>query len=146
MGRQVIKPPDDRGGTRGPAPAPSTEDTYLERLFKLIPSETIAVYLFIEGVLLSALSGAGQQNQLVTWLWAVMAILLIGNYFYLRRLLKVTDPVQHVILALAFVVWVFTIGGPFQFLSFYEPFMGAVILGLFTFFVPIFYQGVSVSS
>lgn len=145
MGRQVIKAPDDRGARRDPTPAPGTEDTYLERVFKLIPSETIAVYLFIEGILLSALSGSEQETQLVTWLWAVLVILLIGNFFYLMRLLNVTDPVQHVILALAFIVWVFTIGGPFQYLSFYQPFMGAVILGLFTFFVPIFYTGVAVT-
>jgi hypothetical protein len=145
MGRQVIKAPKDRGGVRGPTPAPGTEDAYLERLFKLIPSETIAVYLFIEGVLLSAFSGADQQSQLTTWLWVILVILLIGNFFYLRRLQGVTDPAQHVILALALIVWVFTIGGPFQYLSFYQPFMGAVVLGLFTFFVPIFYTGVSVN-
>ena len=145
MGRQVIKAPVDRDGLRGPTPAPGTEDNYLERLFKLIPSETIAVYLFIEGVLLSAFSDAEQQSQLVTWLWVILAIMLVGNFFYLRRLQDVTDPVQHVILALAFIVWVFTIGGPFQYLSFYQPFMGAVLLGLFTFFVPIFYSGVTVN-
>jgi hypothetical protein len=145
MGRQVIKAPEDRGGVRGPTPSPGTEDAYLERLFKLIPSETIAVYLFIEGVLLSAFNDAEQQNQLVTWLWVILIILLVGNFFYLRRLQDVKDPAQHVILALALIVWIFTIGGPFQYLSFYQPFMGALVLGLFTFFVPIFYTGVSVN-
>ncbi len=145
MERQVMKPQDGLRMRGAPTAAPSTEDTYLERLFKLIPSETIAVYLFIEGVLLSSLSDSDQQTQLVAWLWGVLAILLVANFFYLRRIVNVTDPVQHVILALALIVWVFTIGGPFQYLSFYQPFMGAVVLGLFTFCVPIFYTGVAVT-
>ncbi len=139
MGRQVIKP----SGTRSVTPAPGTEDAYLERLLKLIPAETVAVYLFLQGVLQSALSE--QEGQLQAWLWGVFLVLLVGNVFYIRRFHDVTDPVQYVILSLGFIVWVLTLGGPFAFLSFYQPFMGSVILGLFTFLVPIFYTGVSVS-
>ena len=143
MGRQIL-----RAGARikGIAEtAPGTEDVYHERLLKLIPGEVVALYLFLQGVLLSALSGPGQEGQLKVWLWAVFAIILVGNIFYLKKFNKVTDFVQILILSLAFIIWIFTIGGPFRLMDFYQEFMGAVALGIFTFFVPIFYKGPSVS-
>lgn len=143
MGRQVVKMAADRGALRGAGAAEGQGDAFLERLLKLIPAETIAVYLFLQGILQSAL--ANQEAQLQVWLWVVSAVLLVGNILYVRRFHNVTDLLQYVILSLAFVVWVVTLGGPFQFLDFWQPFMGSVILGLFTFFVPVFYAGVDVS-
>ena len=141
----MIKADDSRGLVKGKPPAPGTEDAYLERLLKLIPAETIAMHLFIQGILQSALASPKQRSQLQVWLWAVFAILIVGNIFFLQRFLSVKDPIQYVILTLAFIVWVLTLGGPFEFLGFYQPFMGSVILGFFMFFVPIFYDGVTVS-
>jgi hypothetical protein len=119
-----------------------TQDGYLERVLKLIPAETVAVYLFLQGVLQSALDGSNEIGQLQAWLWGIFFVLLVGNILYIRRYLDVTDTAQYLIMTLAYVVWVFTIGGPFQYLSFYQPFIGSVVLGLFTFFVPLLYKGV----
>jgi hypothetical protein len=145
MGRQVRKMGVQRDAVRTTGAGPSTGDAYLERLLKLIPAETVAVYLFVQGVLQSGLAEPARLDQLQIWLWIVFGIFVVGNILYVRRFHDVTDPVQYLILTLAFAVWVFTLGGPFQYLGFYEPFMGSVILAIFTFFVPIVYQGVPVS-
>lgn len=136
MPRQVVSSGRRRDGTSA---APGTQDDYVQRLLKLIPAETVAMYLFLEGVTASGL--AQEPSQLATWLWAIFGILLVGNVLYIWRVLEVNDPIQYVILSLAFIVWIFTIGGPFQSLAFYQPFMGSLALGLFTFFVPIIYKG-----
>jgi hypothetical protein len=121
-------------------------DPYKERLLKLIPAETVAVYVSLQGVLLSALAAPEKAARLDAWLWTIFVSVLVLNALYLRNIQKVVDWKQHAIVATAFVVWAFTLGGPFQRLSFYEPFMGSVALLLFTFAVPIFYRGLPVES
>ena len=81
MGRQVIRPREALRGAEGS----DSGDTYLKRLFKLIPSETVAVYLFVQGVLRSSLDDPGESVQLQTWLWGVYAVLIVGNLLAPRR-------------------------------------------------------------
>ena len=107
-------------------------------VLKLIPTETVAVYLFLDGVLRGALKN---NPNISTWLWAIFGIIGVGNILYWRKS-GVTDVVQYVVLTIAYVVWIFTIGGPFAQLPWYQPFMGSVLLGLFTFIVPSIYKGV----
>ena len=138
MGRQVIYREAMRG--QSPAAAPSQE-RYDEKLLKLIPAETVAVYLSLQGVLLSSMGAPAEAQRLNAWLWVIFVVMLVLNGLYLRKVQNVTDYKQHAILATAFVVWVFTMGGPFRNLSFYEPFMGSLLLTLYTFVVPLFYRG-----
>jgi hypothetical protein len=49
----------------------------------------------------------------------------------------VSKSVQLAVSTFAFGVWVFALGGAFTSLSWYEPFLGSVMLVLFTFFVPL---------
>lgn len=139
MTRQVIR---SRDTAVRAAAAPGTQDEYLDRLLKLIPGETVAAYLFVAGVIQTALKT--QPSALGLWMWVVFGVIGIGNFFYWKRA-KVTDPTQYVLLTVAYIVWVFTIGGPFATTSWYQPFMGSVVLGLFTFLAPKFYQGVAPS-
>lgn len=111
-------------------------DVYLEKLLKLIPAESVAVYMTLDGVLRSAVEG----DQLRIWLWIVFAVVLVGNVFYLRRT-NVKAPLQYVIMELAFVVWVISLGGPFSLYEWYQPFIGSITLVLFTFVVAPFYKG-----
>lgn len=142
MGRQVVRKQEAMAAARGAGPADAVGDTYLDRLLKLIPAEVVALYLFLEGVLQSALNEPDELGQLQGWLWGVFIVLIIGNVLFLRRYQQVKDVAQTVLLSLALVIWVLTLGGPFEYLDFYRPFMGSVLLGLFTFFVPLFYTGV----
>ncbi len=114
-----------------------TQDDYIDRLMKLIPADTVALYLSLDGIVRSGLKG---DPALSTWMWALFVVVTVGNVLYWRKT-GVTDVVQYVVLTLAFVVWVFTIGGPFHDLPWYKPFMGSVLLGLFTFFAPLLYKG-----
>jgi hypothetical protein len=139
MNRQVVKPTSSRSATGGEA---GSGDAYMERLLKLIPGETVAMYLFLQGVITSGLSG--DDSQLKIWLWGIIVILAVGNILYLRKQQQVSDFTQILILTIAFFIWILSIGGPFVYFSWYQPFMGSVILGLFTFFVPLVYTGPSV--
>lgn len=116
----------------------------MDRLLKLIPGETTAVYLSLQGFITSALDG--EAGQLQTWLWIIVGVLALGNILYLRQSQAVSDPVQLTILTVAFLIWVMTIGGPFAMIPGYQPFMGSVILGLFTFFAPLVYKGKDVNA
>ena len=77
MTRQVVKPSGERGIDGGGG------DAYMERLIKLIPGETVAMYLFLQGVIQSGLSD--QEGQLKIWLWVIVGILAAGNLFYLKK-------------------------------------------------------------
>jgi hypothetical protein len=55
---------------------------------------------------------------------------------YLWRIQKVKKKAQLAVSTVAFVVWVFALGGAFEYLVWYEPFIGSVALVVFTFFAP----------
>ena len=107
------------------------ENSFLQVLLKLIPSEIIAVFVFIQGVM---------PRTLLPHL--VVALLLVGiTPLYLRFAAGVRSRAQLAISTLSLVVWVYAIGaGPFRFLKppFYEPWHGAVALAVWTLVPPIF--------
>ncbi len=142
MTRQVIKGRADQIRLESTKPQEKA-DRYLDRLLKLIPGETVALYLFLQGVLNSGLGD--DPRQYAIWLWSIVLIIALGNVLYLRRFHKITDPWQIVILTVAYFIWLFAIGGPFALFSWFKPFMGSVLLGLFTFFIPMVYTGVDVN-
>jgi hypothetical protein len=139
MSRQVVHGVTLRGATEE---VDGGGDGYKDKVLKLIPAETVALYVSLQGVLVSALSDPARAQQLQVWEWAIFLIMMALNALYLLRVQHVTDWKQHAIVAAAFIVWAFTLGGPFESLPFYEPFMGSVTLALFTFVVPMFYRGI----
>jgi len=117
----------------GSAPPP-TPDDYTDRLLKYIPAESVALYLTLQGIILS---GAGEAPNLNTWLWFILVIGLISTVLYQWRVLKIGKVVQLAVSTVAFGVWVFALGGAFASLSWYEPFIGSLTLVIFTFFAPL---------
>jgi hypothetical protein len=107
------------------------ENSFLQVLLKLIPSEVIAVFIFIQGVM---------PRVLVPHL--VIALLLVGiTPVYLYWAGGVRSRQQLVISTLSLVVWVYAMGvGPFRFVKppWYEPWHGAVALALWTLIPPMF--------
>lgn len=85
-------------------------DPYKDKLLKLIPAEIVAAFLALKGVMDAAQKVDGIE--LVQWI--VFVGLLIFTPLIYRYIYKVKDVKQHVITAFAFVVWVFTVGGPFD--------------------------------
>jgi hypothetical protein len=117
-----------------PVSAPPPADDYVDRLLKYIPAESVALYLTLQGIILS---GAGEAPNLNAWLWFIFGIGLIGTALYQWRVLKIGKVVQLAVSTAAFGVWVFALGGAFASLSWYEPFIGSLMLVIFTFFAPL---------
>ncbi len=107
------------------------ENSFLQVLLKLIPSEVIAVFIFIQGVM---------PRLLLPHL--IVAVLLVAiTPLYLARATGVRSRAQLVVSTLSLVVWIYAMGiGPFRFVRppWYEPWHGAVALAVWTLVPPMF--------
>ena len=107
------------------------ENSFLQVLLKLIPSEVIAVFIFVHGVM------PGQF-----WPHFIMAVVLIAlSPLYLSRAAGVQSRAQLVLSTLSMVVWIYAMGtGPLRFVRppYYEPWHGAVLLAVWTLVPPMF--------
>jgi hypothetical protein len=106
----------------------------VDRLLKYIPAESVALYLTLQGIILS---GTAEASNLNAWLWFILGVGLIGTAVYQWRVLKIGKVVQLALSTAAFGVWVFALGGAFASLPWYEPFIGSLALVIFTFFAPL---------
>jgi len=110
------------------------DNVYKDRLLKLIPSEVVAAYLVIDGLIPSDAPQAG----LVSLISSI--ILLVFVPFYLKRTMRVEKPFQILFTMLSFIVWVYSLGGPFSHYGLYTGYIGSVILVLWTLLIPFFYK------
>ncbi len=108
-------------------------DTYVDRLFKYIPAELVAGYIFVTGVL-KQLTDAGEIRILQ---WLLFLVFCGLTPLYLWRIQKVKKVQQHLISTLSFIVWVFALGGPFSLYGWYNPVYGQILLPVFTLVVAI---------
>jgi hypothetical protein len=109
------------------------DGSFLQALLKLIPSEVVAVYLFVLGIL---------PDRLVPHL--VVAGLLVGlTPLYLRFAMGVRSAGQLAVSTVSMLIWVFALQqGPVRFLPGYEPWYGSVALAIWTLVPPMFlYRG-----
>jgi hypothetical protein len=130
MAREVISRDDLSKESVGAEPA----DEYKERLLKYIPAEVVALYVALLGIIQGASEGFPKNEAL----WGITLLLLVGTPLFLSRVSGVKKRQQLIISTLAFGVWVFALGGPGA-----EPFpfqetYGAILLPVYTFFIPIF--------
>jgi hypothetical protein len=112
---------------------PATKDGYFDRLFKYIPAELVAAYIFVLGVV-KQLTDAGEIR---IFQWLIFVIFCILTPLYLWRVQKVMKIQQHIISLLSFIVWVFALGGPFALYSWYNPVYSSILLPVFTLVVAI---------
>jgi len=141
MAREVLTTRDiqsfnqSEAGSRIPAGTtyPVTKDGYFDRLFKYIPAELVAGYIFVLGVV-EQLTDAGEIK---VFQWLLFVIFCILTPLYLWRLQKVMKIQQHIISLLSFVVWAFALGGPFALCGWYNPVYGSILLPVFTLLVAI---------
>ena len=78
-----------------------TDQDYKSKLLKLIPSEIIAAYILIGGIIPAEYKYWGS---LIT---AVIMLILIP--FYLKRLYDVKRLGQIIYIMIAFVIWIYTL-------------------------------------
>jgi hypothetical protein len=112
-------------------------DGYIDRLVKYIPSEIIALYLGVANVV----PVTDPSYHLALWIvfGAATVCTPIYMYFVTQAADEPTLWSQIVISSIAFPIWVFAIGGPFRFLSWYEGkhWVAAVVLTFATFLAGI---------
>ena len=106
------------------------ENSFLQVLLKLIPSEVIAVFIFVQGVMPGEL-----------WPHLVMAVVLVGlTPLYLSFAAGVKSRAQLILSTCSMVVWIYAMGtGPLRFVRapFYEPWHGAALLAVWTLVPPM---------
>ena len=107
------------------------DNHFLTALLKLIPSEVVAVYLFVLGIL---------PQQPVPHL-VVAGLLVALTPLYLRFAMGVRSAVQLVVSCISMLIWIYALGqGPVRFLQapWYEPWYGSVALAIWTLVPPMF--------
>ncbi len=111
------------------------DNRFLTALLKLIPSEVVAVYLFVLGVL---------PPRLVPHL-VVAGLLVALTPLYLRFAMGVRSAAQLVVSSISMLIWIYALQqGPVRFLAppWYEPWYGSVALAIWTLVPPMFlYRG-----
>lgn len=140
MAREIVTPKDlgksrttitSRDTGDATTPGRRTEDSFTDRLLKYIPAEVVATYALVEGII----HQYATEDTLHSVYWIVFFVFWAFTPLYLWRVQHVSKALQLVISFLAFFVWVFALGEPFTFLSWYEPIYAAVLLPVFTFAV-----------
>ncbi len=102
---------------------------YLINLVKLIPAEILALYTISMSFTPATLVGA---------LFVAIPLMIITP-LYLVFAMGVKSPAQVIVSTVAFAAWLFALGGPFIYFSWYQPWMAGTILTLFTIIPPILF-------
>lgn len=135
--------PQNPARAQSEPPPPTREgpdSSYFERLLKFIPGELVAAYLALDGIL--------REAALATPVWAYW--IAFGALLVLTPLYVIYRPIHseftnhsfrfHAVAAtVAFVVWVFALGGPFLITwpEFYRPVYGSLLLIITTLALPV---------
>ncbi len=129
----------DRGATLVATNAQENFRSYLDKLMKMIPGEVVGLYLVGSGFI-------NKDERLTILVWSVLCLFGV----VLTKAYGTADPVNakppdwtHVLISsIAFVIWVYTMGGPFASYNIASPRIGSLLVLAWTFFVPFFYKGV----
>jgi hypothetical protein len=104
---------------------------FRSKLLKLIPSEIVAAYMVLQGIIPE---DSGKWGLII-----VSLVLLIITPFYLSKFEKVKKASQIAFSTASFVIWVYTLGGPFVFWGVYKPWIASIVLVLWTLIIPLFF-------
>ena len=111
---------------------------YLDRLLKLIPAEVLGLYAVGNGFIAA-------ENWPLLAVWAGFCLLatgLVKAYGTADRPRALAPDSIHVALSMfAFVLWVYSGGGPFVAIGWYNRAAGSLLILGFTFAVPYLYRG-----
>jgi hypothetical protein len=108
-------------------------DDYLGRLAKYIPTEIVGLYLATSAAIPRGPHGE-PRSQIALWIIFALSFALVPVYFVFattRDKKKALWP-QVVLASIAFPVWVFAIGGPFEHLGWYQGWIATVTLAFTT--------------
>jgi len=108
------------------ARAINDQDSYRERLLKVIPSEVLGVYMAANGAVVS-------MSPSPVWLqWVIFGLALAATPLWLIFFQSVRSVIQNILAGIGFVIWVMALGGPFLTIPGYQPGIGSVFLMVFS--------------
>lgn len=121
-----------------PVAGPDRVRSYFERLMKMIPMEVVTLYL-------AGMTMIPEKETVVQIIWAVLGLggVFLARFFGTRESER-NKPVDWVVLVLscvAYLIWVYSLGGPFKTLGIFLPYVGGLLVLLWTFIVPFCYWG-----
>lgn len=125
----------------------NTTQPYYDKLVKLIPSEIIGAYLVLSNILgyaggsiqAKAFPGTVTEAEMrPVLIQIVFFTLLILTPVYLKKISRVNNVIQLAVTTISFVIWVYTLGGPFIVWGIYYSIIGSVVLVLWSVIVPVF--------
>jgi hypothetical protein len=136
-GARAVALPSPSGAAAAPAPDTSL-NTYLDKLMKFIPADVVGLYLVGSGIIPDS-----QRGYLLVWGLFCLAAVVAERAYYTRDTSS-SKPVQWgtvVVSTVAFVIWIYSLGGPFKAYlgNAYQPFVGSLLVLGWTFVVPMFY-------
>ncbi len=111
-------------------------DGYFDKLLKYIPTEIVGGWIAITGLIKSA-----SDIPTNTILWIILIIFTVLTALYILQ--QTSEPKkppaikQTTISAIAFIVWVFALGEPFDSLGFYNPIYGSILLIIYNLTIPL---------
>jgi hypothetical protein len=104
----------------------NANDSYRERLLKVIPSEVLGVYMAANGAVVS-------MDPSPVWLqWVIFVIALAATPLWLIYFQSVRSVLHNVLAGIGFLIWVMALGGPFMTIPGYQPAIGSVFLIVFS--------------
>lgn len=115
------------------------QNPYQDKLLKLIPTEIVGAYMFLSGVVSGGPESAAATASTLddNLIFVVFFALLAFTPLYLWRVSNVHNVVQIIVTTMSYVVWVYTLGGPFSIWGIYSPAAGSVVLVLWTLAMPL---------
>jgi hypothetical protein len=118
-------------------------NSYLDRLLKMIPAEVVCLYLVGSGLIPDDLRPQDRGISLAVWGFVcLVGVVLVRAYGTADLPNNLPVDWRHVaISSVAMVLWVYSLGGPFEAFGLHVPFLGSLLVLAWTFFVPIFYEG-----
>ena len=128
-------------GTHTKITAASTSDdfsSYLTRLMKLIPVEIISLYMVGSGLV-----PEDQPVALVAWsIICGIGLMIVRVWGTSDLKMNVPPDWVHVgISEMAYLVWLYSMGGPFAAYGLHVPYLGSLLVLAWTFFLPFVYKG-----
>ncbi len=117
-------------------------ESYLDRLMRMIPGEVVALYLVGSGLIPPT-----GRIALTVWSFVCLAGVIVIRAIGSRDSAAGKGPQWSsvAISAIAFVIWLYSLGGPFAAFGIYVPYIGSLLILAWTFFIPLFFKGEAVT-
>lgn len=103
-------------------------DKYFDRVVKYIPGDVVAGWVAADGVIKGS---ARKPSPAILWTVFGFGLCFCAAWTYkqVAKTNKSVAPLQALVSTLAFVVWVYALGGPFpDWLGWYNPMIGSLVL------------------